>query len=314
MDPQTALFQQHRQRLFGLAYRMLGTPGDAEDVLHDAWLRWHAQDTAALDDPEAWLVTVTTRLALDRLRRAKTERAHYPGPWLPEPLIEAEDAGSDTPEATLERDQSLTLSFLTLLERLGPDERAAFLLNEVFDYSHAEAAAILGIAENACRQRVHRARARLREDRPRYSVDARAQQRLLQRFVAAMEQAHTGLAAGLVRRRCHPHQRRRRCGRRHHASAARRRTAGATVPADRPQHAPATAALQPAHAERRTGTAGLGRRHTDHRDLDRGRRRAHPRHPRAAPPGQVGAPGGDGNESAGRRVLAVNGPLRPSSH
>ena len=188
MDHQTALFQQHRPRLFGLAYRMLGTPTDAEDVLHDAWLRWHAQDTAALDDPEAWLVTVTTRIALDRLRRVKTERAHYPGPWLPEPLIETEDAGSDTPEATLERDQSLTLSFLTLLERLGPDERAAFLLNEVFDYSHAEAAAILGIAENACRQRVHRARTRLREDRPRYSVDAHAQQRLLQRFVAAMEQ------------------------------------------------------------------------------------------------------------------------------
>jgi len=192
MDPQTALFQQHRQRLFGLAYRMLGTPSDAEDVLHDAWLRWHAQDTTALDDPEAWLVTVTTRIALDRLRRAKTERAHYTGPWLPEPLAEdiapADGSGVDTPDAALERDQTLTLSFLTLLERLGPDERAAFLLNEVFDYSHAETAAILGIAENACRQRVHRARLRLREDRPRFSVDAQAQQRLLQRFVAAMEQ------------------------------------------------------------------------------------------------------------------------------
>ncbi|WP_426664687.1 RNA polymerase sigma factor SigJ [Rhodanobacter aciditrophus] len=192
MDPQTALFQRHRRRLFGLAYRMLGTPADAEDVLHDAWLRWHAQDTAALDDPEAWLVTVTTRLALDRLRRARTEREHYPGPWLPEPLVDeaapADRSGAETPEAALERDQTLTLSFLTLLERLGPDERAAFLLNEVFDYNHAETAAILGITENACRQRVHRARARLREDRPRFSVDARAQQRLLQRFVAAMEQ------------------------------------------------------------------------------------------------------------------------------
>jgi RNA polymerase sigma-70 factor (ECF subfamily) len=191
MDPQTALFQQHRPRLFGLAYRMLGTPADAEDVLHDAWLRWHAQDTSALDDPEAWLVTVTTRIALDRLRRAKTEREHYAGPWLPEPLVDdpapAAATGGDTPETALQRDQTLTLSFLTLLERLGPDERAAFLLNEVFDYSHAEAAAILGIAENACRQRVHRARARLREDRPRFNVDARAQQRLLQRFVAAME-------------------------------------------------------------------------------------------------------------------------------
>ncbi|MDE2278261.1 MAG: RNA polymerase sigma factor SigJ [Xanthomonadaceae bacterium] len=192
MDPQTALFQQHRPRLFGLAYRMLGTPADAEDVLHDAWLRWNAQDTAALDDPEAWLVTVTTRLALDRLRRARTEREHYPGPWLPEPLVDeaapADGSGAETPEAALERGQTLTLSFLTLLERLGPDERAAFLLNEVFDYSHAETAAILGITENACRQRVHRARGRLREDRPRFSVDARAQQRLLLRFVAAMEQ------------------------------------------------------------------------------------------------------------------------------
>lgn len=184
MDAPTALFQQHRPRLFGLAYRMLGTPGDAEDVLHDAWLRWHAQDTAALDDPEAWLVTVTTRLALDRLRRAKSEREHYTGPWLPEPLVPDEDH----PEATLERGESITLSFLLLLERLSPDERAAFLLHEVFDYSHAEAAAILDIAEDACRRRVHRARTRLREGRPRFNVDAGAQRRMLERFVAAMAQ------------------------------------------------------------------------------------------------------------------------------
>src|SRR5687768_4565872 len=182
MDPQTALFEKHRPRLFGLAYRMLGTPADAEDVLHDAWLRLHAQDLTALDDPEAWLVTVTTRLALDRLRRAKAEREHYIGPWLPEPLVPE----SEQPDATLERDESLTLSFLLLLERLGPEERAAFLLHEVFDYSHAEAAAILGIAEDACRQRVHRAKARLREGRPRFSVDAAAQRRLLRRFIAAM--------------------------------------------------------------------------------------------------------------------------------
>lgn len=182
MDPETVLFEQHRSRLFGLAYRMLGTPADAEDVLHDAWLRLHAQDLAALDDPEAWLVTVTTRLALDRLRRAKSERAHYTGPWLPEPLVpEAEH-----PDATLERGESLTLSFLLLLERLSPEERAAFLLREVFDYSHAEAAAILDIAEDACRQRVHRAKLRLREGRPRFSMDEAAQRRLLQRFVAAM--------------------------------------------------------------------------------------------------------------------------------
>jgi RNA polymerase sigma-70 factor (ECF subfamily) len=184
MDPGTTLFEIHRPRLFGLAYRMLGTPADAEDVLHDAWLRLHDQDVAALDDPEAWLVTVTTRLALDRLRRARAERMHYTGPWLPEPLAPE----GEQPDATLERDESLTLSFLLLLERLGPEERAAFLLHEVFDYSHAEAAAILGIEEEACRQRVHRAKRRLREGRPRFSVDHAAQQRMLQRFVAAMAQ------------------------------------------------------------------------------------------------------------------------------
>jgi len=183
MNPDLALFEQHRSRLFGLAYRMLGTPADAEDVLHDAWLRVHAQDLSALDDPEAWLVTVTTRLALDRLRQARTERERYPGPWLPEPLA----PDSDAPDALAERGESLTMSFLLLLERLGPEERAAFLLHEVFDYSHAEAAAILGIGEDACRQRVHRARARLREGRPRFHAGQAEQRRLLQGLVAAMQ-------------------------------------------------------------------------------------------------------------------------------
>lgn len=182
MESHADLFQQHRPRLFGLAYRMLGVPADAEDVLHDAWLRWQAQDAAALDDPEAWLVTVTTRIALDRLRRAKTEREHYPGPWLPEPM----GVAASSPDAELESSETLTLSFLLLLERLSPDERSAFLLHEVFDYSHAEASAILGIEEDACRQRVHRAKTRLREGRPRFHVDAPVQRRLLQRFVEAM--------------------------------------------------------------------------------------------------------------------------------
>jgi RNA polymerase sigma-70 factor (ECF subfamily) len=183
LDPQTALFQQHRPRLFGLAYRMLGTPADAEDVLHDAWLRWDAQDVDTLDDAEAWLVTVTTRLALDRLRRAKTEREHYPGPWLPEPLL----ADVDQPEARLERAESLTHSILVLLERLSADERAAFLLREIFDYSHAETAAMLEISEDACRQRVHRAKQRLRDERPRQGApDHSRQHRLLERFADAL--------------------------------------------------------------------------------------------------------------------------------
>jgi RNA polymerase sigma-70 factor (ECF subfamily) len=210
----TDLFQRHRNRLFGLAYRMLGTPADAEDVLHDAWLRLQAQDIAALDDPEAWLVTVTTRLALDRLRRAKAERERYAGPWLPEPLAPEHER----PDAVLERDESLTLSFLLLLERLGPEERAAFLLHDVFDYGLADAAAILGIGEDACRQRVHRAKARLREGRPRFQVDASAQRRLLQRFVEAMrapgmetlqalfaeDAVHISDGGGLARATLHP--------------------------------------------------------------------------------------------------------------
>lgn len=215
MDPQTALFQQHRQRLFGLAYRMLGTPSDAEDVLHDAWLRWHVQDTHALDDPEAWLVTVTTRIALDRLRRAKTERTHYAGPWLPEPLT----VDAEQPEAQLERAESLTLTFLVLLERLSAEERAAFLLREVFDYSHAETAAMLEISEDACRQRVHRARQRLREDRPRHAMpNLDTQRRLLERFLQALQQPnletlhalfaedamHVADSGGLARATLHP--------------------------------------------------------------------------------------------------------------
>lgn len=214
MESRTDLFERHRGRLFGLAYRMLGTPADAEDVLHDAWLRLHDQDVAALEDPEAWLVTVATRLALDRLRRAKVERERYTGPWLPEPLV----PDAEHPDAALERSESLTLSFLLLLERLGPEERAAFLLHEVFDYSHAEAAGILGIAEDTCRQRVHRAKQRLREGRPRFRVDEAAQRRLLQRFVAAMAEprldtlralfaedaVHVSDGGGLARATLHP--------------------------------------------------------------------------------------------------------------
>jgi RNA polymerase sigma-70 factor (ECF subfamily) len=182
MDAHTELFQQHRPRLLGLAYRMLGTQADAEDVLHDAWLRWHAQDRAGLDDPAAWLVTVTTRLALDRLRHAKVEREHYTGPWLPEPLVEPEAQ----PDSQAEQAQTLTHSFLLMLERLSPEERAAFLLREVFDYSHAEAATILGITEEACRQRAHRAKQRLREERVRFSANAQTQRRLLERFALAL--------------------------------------------------------------------------------------------------------------------------------
>lgn len=184
MDPSTAIFQRHRARLFGISYRMLGALEDAEDVLHDAWIRLASQDLTSLEDPEAWLVTVTTRLSLDRLRRAKAERDQYVGPWLPEPLA----SDSDQPDLAHERDESLRLSFLMILERLSPDERAAFLLHNVFDYSHREAAEILGIAEEASRQRAHRAKTRIREARPRFDVAPDAHLRMLGRFIEAMKQ------------------------------------------------------------------------------------------------------------------------------
>ncbi|WP_206861283.1 RNA polymerase sigma factor SigJ [Lysobacter changpingensis] len=214
MDQSTLVFQRHRARLFGIAYRMLGTLGDAEDVLHDAWLRLQAHSLEELEDPEGWLITVTSRLSLDRLRRAKAEREHYVGPWLPEPLAPE----SDQPELVHERDESLSLTFLLLLERLSPDERAAFLLHDVFEYSHGEAAKILGIADDACRQRAHRAKVRLRDGRPRFEVDAAVHSRLLNRFIDAMarpsletlralfaeDAIHISDGGGIVRASLHP--------------------------------------------------------------------------------------------------------------
>ncbi|WP_426281680.1 RNA polymerase sigma factor SigJ [Lysobacter soli] len=214
MDKSTLVFQRHRARLFGIAYRMLGTPGDAEDVLHDAWLRLQAHGLEELEDPEGWLITVTSRLSLDRLRRAKAERERYVGPWLPEPLAPE----SDQPELVHERDESLRLTFLLLLERLSPDERAAFLLHDVFEYSHGEAAKILGIADEACRQRAHRAKVRLRDGRPRFEIDAAAHSRLLNRFIDAMarpsletlralfaeDAVHISDGGGIVRASLHP--------------------------------------------------------------------------------------------------------------
>ena len=214
MDQSTLVFQRHRARLLGIAYRMLGTLGDAEDVLHDAWLRLQAHNLEELEDPEGWLITVTSRLSLDRLRRAKAEREHYVGPWLPEPLAPE----SDQPELVHERDESLSLTFLLLLERLSPDERAAFLLHDVFEYSHGEAAKILGIADDACRQRAHRAKVRLRDGRPRFEVDAAVHSRLLNRFIDAMarpsletlralfaeDAVHISDGGGIVRASLHP--------------------------------------------------------------------------------------------------------------
>lgn len=178
------LFAALRPRLFGIAYRMLGVRADAEDVLQDAWLRWNAADRIGLQSAEAWLVTVVTRLSIDRLRAAKAEREAYVGWWLPEPIVEIDER---TPEAAAELASDLSVAFLYLLERLAPEERAAFLLRQVFDYDYDEIAAILEKSEAALRQMVHRAGERVRAERPRFDVPRETHLKLLARFMEAAQ-------------------------------------------------------------------------------------------------------------------------------
>ncbi|MBV8502136.1 MAG: RNA polymerase sigma-70 factor [Paucibacter sp.] len=182
----TQHFQGLRPRLQSIAYRMLGSVAEAEEVVQDVWLRWHAADRAELATPEAWLVTVTTRLAIDRLRAAKLQREHYPGFWLPEPQLDEDGAASTpSPEQVLERADDISVAFLALLERLAPEARAAFLLREVFEAEYAEVAKTLGKTEAACRQIVSRAKAQLKDARPRQVVSADAHYRLLAGFAEA---------------------------------------------------------------------------------------------------------------------------------
>ena len=178
VDPYAAL----RPRLFAIAYRMLGSRADAEDVIQDAWLRWHAADPGTLQSAEAWLVTVVTRMAIDRLRAAKTERAAYVGFWLPEPLVALD---MHTPEAAAEQAGELSVALMWVLERLAPEERAAYLLREVFDQDYADIAATLGKSEASCRQLVHRASERVQREQPRFAVSREAHRRVLERFMAA---------------------------------------------------------------------------------------------------------------------------------
>lgn len=176
-------FERLRSRLFGIAYRMLGSVDDAEDVLQDAYLRWHQADPEAVRSPEGWLVAVTTRLSIDRLRRASGEREKYVGEWLPEPV-----ATSAPPDHHAELASDLSIAFLVLLERLSPEERAALLLHDVFGASYDEIARVLGKREDACRQLVHRARTRVQDEgRKRYEVPLEAKERLVRRFVESLE-------------------------------------------------------------------------------------------------------------------------------
>jgi RNA polymerase sigma-70 factor (ECF subfamily) len=177
-------FERIRGRLFGIAYRMLGSRVEAEDVVQDAYVRWHQSDQGSVRNPEAWLVTTVTRLAIDRLRALKVEREAYVGPWLPEPLMSTEPP---SPDRAVELASDLSVAFLVLLERLGPEERAAFLLHDVFDRDYGEIATLLERTEAACRQLVHRARERVRRDQKRFEASETERVRLLKRFTAAVE-------------------------------------------------------------------------------------------------------------------------------
>jgi RNA polymerase sigma-70 factor, ECF subfamily len=182
IDKPDAVFAALRPRLFSIAYRMLGIRAEAEDVVQDAWLRWNATQQEALQSPEAWLVTVVTRLSIDRLRAAKSEREAYTGFWLPEPLVDVDER---TPERVAEQASDLSMALMWVLERLTPEERAAFVLRQAFDEDYADVAAMLGKSEAACRQLVHRASERVRQERARFEVPREAHRDLVDRFMHA---------------------------------------------------------------------------------------------------------------------------------
>ena len=190
----TDAFEAQRPRLQRLAYRMLGSVAEAQDVVQDAWLRWtransNLEGREGVTDPAAWLVRAATRLCIDRLRAAKVERAAYRGPWLPEPLIEP------LTEDPVERAEDVSVAFLLALERLSPLERAVFLLHDVFEADYAEVARTLERSEPAVRQLASRAREHVRDARPRFTVSQEEAGRLATAFMAA---AATGDMAGLA--------------------------------------------------------------------------------------------------------------------
>jgi RNA polymerase sigma-70 factor, ECF subfamily len=185
LDP-LAAFERERGRLFGIAYRMLGSVSEAEDVLQDAWLRWHGVEHGTVENPSAYLVRLVTRLCIDTLGAARNRLTEYVGPWLPEPLVKTEER--EGPAALQELADDLSTAFLLMLERLTPVERAVFLLRESFDFSYREIAEIVGKSEENCRQIDHRARKRLAEGRRPAKADPAERDRLLGGFMAALKE------------------------------------------------------------------------------------------------------------------------------
>ncbi|GAB2730823.1 RNA polymerase sigma-70 factor [Streptomyces bullii] len=184
-DTATAVFEEHRPVLLGVAYRMLGRVADAEDVVQEAWLRWSGADHGNVRESRGYLVRITTRLAIDRLRQIKARGETYVGPWLPEPYVtDFGDTAPDAAERAVLAD-SVSLAVLVVLESLSPLERAVFVLREAFGFPYAEIAAMLDREEPAIRQLATRARRHVEERRPRYEVDPAQRRDLTERFLAA---------------------------------------------------------------------------------------------------------------------------------
>ncbi|MDQ7250611.1 RNA polymerase sigma-70 factor [Dongia sedimenti] len=186
----------HRSVLQAIAYRMLGSMAEAEDAVQETFLRWHRQDQAQqlseIREPKAWLITTLTRHCIDRLRAAKAQRESYVGMWLPEPVVEEPAV---EPVDRLELAETLSMALLMLLERLSPDERAAFLLHEVFETDYPDVARILGKTEAACRQLVHRAKERVKAGKPRFTPSRAEQEKVMEGFKRAVA---SGDVAGLA--------------------------------------------------------------------------------------------------------------------
>ncbi|GHE59606.1 RNA polymerase sigma factor [Streptomyces spiralis] len=192
LEEAASVFVQHRARLFGIAYRVLGSVAEAEDVVQEVWLRWQQTDRCAVVSPMAFLSSATTRLAINVAQSARVRRETYIGPWLPEPV----DTSSD-PEVGAQRGESVELALLLVLERLNPTERAAYVLREAFDYAYPEIAEILQLSLVNVRKIVSRARRRLSEER-RESVDRAEHRRLLDAFVSAARTGDMGSLEALL--------------------------------------------------------------------------------------------------------------------
>jgi RNA polymerase sigma-70 factor (ECF subfamily) len=180
-------FETYRSYLFAIAYRMLGSAMDAEDMVQETYLRYQSTPPETITSLKAFLTTIISRLCVDQLHLARRTREQYLGPWLPEPIITADTLEVINPEERVDREESISMAFLLLLEQLQPVERAVFLLREVFDYDYAEIASFLGKSEVACRQWLSRAKKHLADRRPRFSAPPETQKQMLIRFQQALQ-------------------------------------------------------------------------------------------------------------------------------